>query len=187
MFQFGAYFLIAAASVCGRPEWDRDSRQCLAQSGLSQRYGYFAGQVSEFAVLAGISEPTVRPTVLLIRGRTAEVERLKNGHHEVRVDAEDLTRSRRSLRYIAAHEVCHIVNGDTDRGIWAQLTQERRDERHRWVEACAYDLMGNDAYASYLSGVCGADLVRHLAVLTAVRLDAELWNTMRRQAHAAVP
>ena len=51
------------------------------------------------------------------------------------------------LRYLAAHEVCHLKNGD--QRVWALSSKKERERMHGRVHKCMKNLLGTRDYWMY--------------------------------------
>lgn len=138
---------------CDEQNWDRYPRRCLRRAELQERLQFLVTEAKRFAASVQLPAPQARPGGLIEANELvrAEVWHLTDGMFEIRIKPETLRDEHdATLTYIAAHEVCHIANGDANYGIWGLLSEEERAVRHRWTLACAFQLMGSDAYLRYL-------------------------------------
>lgn len=146
-------------AVCGGMDWQWKSDECAQKAGLAPAWAYFKGQVRDLAARKRITR--------FITPRLSYPG--DSGFLAWTFPAEGMPGPNRfgygmglsfywlpyapynSLRVAAAHEVCHISNGDFEIG--TDVDRYHNDPgsiQHLRVYRCIIDLLGENAYSQWL-------------------------------------
>jgi hypothetical protein len=173
--------VVLAAAVtlqaeCGEREWRLESARCAQAAGMDPAWHYARGQVASISGRAGVKAP------VFVRlgssfGQAHAWAYLAHGGYGIAFDHRWLARaSPTSIRVVAAHEVCHITEGQLDHIVGSremELVNALESQEHLAVSACIIDQVGSDSYDAFLEREHGWDEAtrsRHYQVVAKFRL-----------------
>jgi hypothetical protein len=162
--------------VCSEMQWRETPAECAAKAGLQDKWGYFTERVEEYRRQVGVQKP-IKATLGVSYGHDWLAWSYPGyDGYGVSLDYRRLAKmSEVTLMNIAAHEVCHAVNGDLDLKI-SPLEQKqlnlRDSPQHMAVYRCARDLVGEWKYSQWLRQqyrMKRSDIIVHLIQLDWLR------------------